>query len=123
MFATFKNLSIDYSKVINLVAKTTFGVLLIHANSGAWRQFMWVDLLHVDTFYSLPLIVLIYRSVLITAGVFVSCSLIDMIRINLIEKTVFDHFESIENAVIKVWRVFTNFWCSIYNSIITLADR
>ena len=123
MFATFKNFSIGYSKVINLIAKTTFGVLLIHANSSAWRQFMWVDLLHVDAFYSLPLIVLICRSVLITAGVFLSCSLIDMIRIYLIEKPVFDHFNTIENAVNIVWRVFTKFCCSIYSSIILLTDR
>lgn len=91
MFATFKNLNIGYSKVINLIAKTTFGVLLIHANSGGMRQFLWNDLLHVNTFYSLPLLALICRSVLIVAGVFVVCSLIDMIRIYLIEKPVFNH--------------------------------
>lgn len=123
MFATFKNLSIGYSKVINLIAKTTFGVLLIHANSSAWRRFMWEDLLHVNTFYSLPLIDLIFRSVLIVAGVFVVCSLIDMIRIYLVEKPVFNHFDLFERVLNKLWRIFTNILCSSYNSIISLVER
>ncbi len=123
LFAAFKNLNIGYSKVINLIAKTTFGVLLIHANSGAWRQFMWRDLLHVDTFYSLPLYVLVFRSVLITAGVFVACSLIDMVRITLIEKPMLNHFESIERVIKKIWVVLLGVSCSVYKRIVTLADR
>ena len=123
MFATFKNLNIGYSKVINLIAKTTFGVLLIHASNSAWRQFMWRDLLHVDTSYSLPLIVLICRSILIVAGVFVFCSLIDMIRIYLIEKPVFDHFDPFEKALNRIWKFLSNICRSIYNRIIAFADR
>ena len=123
LFVTFKNLNIGYSRAINLVAKTTFGVLLIHASSSAWREFMWVDLLHVNTFYSLPLIVLICRSILVVAGVFVFCSLIDMLRIYLIEKPVFNHFDPFEDTLELIWRLFTNICFSIYNSIITLAER
>ena len=123
MFITFKNLSIGYSKLINLIAKTTFGILLLHANSSAWREFMWIDLLHVDTFYSLPLIVLIGRSVLTVAGIFVVCSLIDMVRIYLIEKPVFNHFDPIERTFNKIWGFFTNIGRSIYRWIITLAER
>ena len=123
LFVAFKNLNIGYSRAINLVAKTTFGVLLIHASSSAWREFMWVDLLHVNTFYSLPLIVLICRSILVVAGVFVFCSLIDMLRIYLIEKPVFNHFDPFEDTLELIWRLFTNICFSIYNSIITLAER
>ena len=123
MFVTFKNLNIGYSKAINLIAKTTFGVLLIHANSNAWRQFMWRDLLHVNTFYSLPLYILICRSVLIVAGIFTSCSLIDMIRIYLIEKPVFNHFDPFEKAFNTIWKSLSNISRSIYNSIIALAER
>lgn len=118
LFVTFKNLNIGYFKVINLIAKTTFGVLLIHANSSAWREFMWIDLLHVNTFYALPLLVLIYRSVLIVAGVFISCSLIDIIRIYLIERPVFNHFNSVEKVLSIIWRSFTNICCSIYRRIV-----
>lgn len=123
LFVSFKNLNIGYSRAINLVAKTTFGVLLIHASSSAWREFMWVDLLHVNTFYSLPLIVLICRSILVVAGVFVFCSLIDMLRIYLIEKPVFNHFDPFEDTLKLIWRLFANICFSIYNSIVTLAER
>lgn len=123
LFVTFKNLNIGYSKVINLIAKTTFGVLLIHANSSAWREFMWIDLLHVNTFYALPLIVLVCRSILIVTGVFAACSLIDMIRIYFIEKPVFNHFNSFEKVLGMIWRSFTNICCSLYYSIIKLVER
>ena len=73
--------------------------------------------------FSVPLFALICRSVLVVAGVFVCCSLIDMIRIYLIEKPVFDHFSSLETALNKIWRFFTNICCSIYGSIISLAER
>lgn len=120
LFVIFKNLNIGYSKVINLIAKTTFGVLLIHANSSAWREFMWIDLLHVNTFYALLLLVLIYRSILIVAGVFISCSLIDIIRIYLIERPVFIHFNSVEKVLSIIWRSFTNICCSIYSRIVVI---
>ena len=40
-FLFFKNLEIGYSKVINRIAASTFGVLLIHANSNAMRRWLW----------------------------------------------------------------------------------
>lgn len=123
MFTTFKNLSIGYSKLINLIAKTTFGVLLIHANSSAWREFMWVDLLHVNTFYSLPFAMLVLRSIVIVAGIFIVCSMIDMIRIYLLEKPVFEHFDPIEKAIRKIWGIFVHIGLSFYRGIIALAER
>lgn len=104
MFLTFKNLNINYSRAINMIAKTTFGVLMIHANSDAWRQFMWVDLLHANTFYSLPIGLLVIRSIYTVAGIFIICSLIDMVRIYLIEKPVFDHFDQIEGLIKKIYK-------------------
>ena len=123
MFVTFKNLSIGYSKLINLIAKTTFGVLLIHANSSAWREFMWVDLLHVNTFYSLPFAMLVLRSIVIVAGVFIVCSMIDMIRIYLLEKPVFEHFDPIEKAIRKIWGIFVHIGLLFYRGIIAIAER
>lgn len=123
LFSTFKNLNIGYSKAINLMAKTTFGVLMIHANSDAWRKFMWVDLLHVNTFYSLPIISLIMRSILIVAGIFIICSLIDLIRIFLIEKPVFDRFDQIERLVKKAYEHAAHIGHSIYTGIIRIAER
>lgn len=103
LFSTFKNLRIGYSKAINLVAKTTYGVLCIHANSAAMRQLLWRDLLHVDASWTLPVGMLALRSVLVVSGVFVVCSLLDMVRIYAVERPVFSRFERVEAVVPRLW--------------------
>lgn len=40
-FMCFKNLKIGYSKLINTIGGSTFGVLLIHANSDVMREWLW----------------------------------------------------------------------------------
>lgn len=87
-FMYFKNIDIPQSKLINTVAATTFGILLIHANSDAMRQWLWVDTLNnVGNYYSL----LGYlHAILSVMGVFVVCSCLDLLRIWLIEKPFFD---------------------------------
>lgn len=40
-FMYFKDLKIPHSRLINAVGGATFGVLLIHANSDAMRQWLW----------------------------------------------------------------------------------
>lgn len=65
---------------------------------------MWVDLLHANTFYSLPIGLLVIRSIYIMAGIFIICSLIDMVRIHLIEKPLFDHFDQIEGLIKKIYK-------------------
>ena len=87
-FLFFKNIKMGNSKIINRIAATTFGVLLIHANSDAMRTFLWKDLLHVKDMYFLPLGELILYSVVCMFGVFIVCSLIDMLRIRFLEKPI-----------------------------------
>lgn len=120
LFTTFKNLKIGYSRFINYIASTTFGVLLIHANSNAQRQFMWKDMLHVDTNYCLPMYVLIPKTIIIVVGVFVCCSLVDMIRIQLIEKPVFNHFESIEYGIRTLWQFIKMSIKKVYGCILVI---
>jgi hypothetical protein len=88
-FLFFKNLNIKNSKIINKIAATTFGVLCIHASSDAMRTFLWKDLLDVSGHYSLSLPNLILYSIVSVAGVFIVCSLIDLLRIQFVEKPVF----------------------------------
>ena len=38
LFMTFKDMKMKYHKWINTIAASTFGVLLIHANSDTMRQ-------------------------------------------------------------------------------------
>lgn len=87
-FLLFKNLNMRNSKIINKIAATTFGVLLIHANSDAMRTFLWKDLLHVKDMYFLTLGELMMHALVCMFGVFIVCSLIDMIRIRYIEKPI-----------------------------------
>ena len=87
IFMFFKNLKIGYFKTINKIAASTYGVLLIHANSDTMRQWLWKDTLDVVGHYSskyMPLYAI--GSVL---AIFIICSIIDQLRIKLIEKPFF----------------------------------
>lgn len=92
-FLFFKNLKIKQSRVINTIAASTFGVLLIHANSDTMRKWLWQTVLNVkDAFLlSTPLIVL--HATLSVLGVFTVCVIIDRIRIRTVEKFVLDKAE------------------------------
>ncbi len=80
-FLFFRNLKLTYNGFINAVASTTFGVLLIHANSETMRQWLWKETLDNVGHYGMPLYV-----ICCVVGVFVVCSMIDYLRIKLIEK-------------------------------------
>lgn len=98
VFLFFKNIDVKQSSVVNKIAGTTFGVLLIHANSDAMRNFLWRDLFHVADMYELTLLNLIAYSLIVVIIVFIMCSFIDYIRIVLLERPllrVYDKHEAI----------------------------
>lgn len=77
-FLTIKNSNVKYNKYINWCSSSTLGILLIHANSNALRQFLWVDLLKVKSFYNNEYLILhALFSVLI---VYTFCLFIDKVR-------------------------------------------
>ena len=51
-FLHFKNTQLKYSRIINTIAASTFGVLPFHANSNAMRQWLWKDVLNNVGVYS-----------------------------------------------------------------------
>lgn len=83
-FLFFKNIRIPHNIFINTVAASTFGVLCIHAHSDSMRQWLWKDTLDNVGHYGNALYAI--GSVL---SVFAICTLIDIIRINLLEKPFF----------------------------------
>lgn len=91
IFVLFKNWRVRYCRVINTVASTTFGVLMIHAGSDTMRRFLWRDVFdnagHYDSFglipYACGVVLLVY----------VVCVGIDLLRIRFIEKPLFDKLE------------------------------
>jgi len=90
-FLFFKNLKISYSKVINTIAASAFGVLLIHANSDTMRQWLWRDTLDNAGHYAGNIYLHAIVSVLVVYAV---CTIIDMLRIKLIEKPLFKWFDN-----------------------------
>lgn len=86
-FMYFKDLPIRQSRIINTVSASTFGVLLIHANSDTMRQWLWKDTLNnVEQYYSDNMIWLSLVSIL---AVFFICVIVDYIRIHTFEKYTF----------------------------------
>jgi hypothetical protein len=79
-FLWFKNINLAYSKIINTLGATTFGVLLIHANSDAMRQWLWQDTVDCVGHYELPLPELALYSVMSVLAIFFICSAIDRVR-------------------------------------------
>ena len=83
-FNFFRNLKMPYSRTVNAIASTTFGILLIHAHSDVMRRWLWRDTLDVIGQQSFPCPILL--AVMSVASVFVLCSIIDYLRIVLVEK-------------------------------------
>lgn len=77
-FLFFKNLKLGCRKGINAVAASTFGVLMIHANSDTMRQWLWRDTLNNVRAYSSDYWMV--HAIASVAGVFAVCTIIDMGR-------------------------------------------
>ena len=98
-FMYFVNLKIKQNKLINILAMSIFGVLLIHANSDTMRNWLWKDILHNIQYFNNTLLCLHALTSVIV--VFVTCSFIDLLRIHFIEKPFFKSklFLSIESNI------------------------
>lgn len=90
-FLFFKNLKMGYSKIVNIIAASAFGVLLIHANSDTMRQWLWQDTLDNVGHFAGNIYLHAIVSVL---AVYVICTLIDFVRIQLLEKPAFKILDS-----------------------------
>ena len=96
-FMFFKNIKLKYNRFINIIAGSTFGVLCIHANSDTMRQWLWKDTLNnVGNYDSQFMMLHAIGSVLC---IFVVCIIIDIIRINLIEKPFFSLWDKHYNSI------------------------
>lgn len=97
-FLFFKNIEIKYSRLINTVAASTFGVLCIHANSDTMRRWLWKDIFSNVVMYNSQYLILYSMGSVVV--VFLVCTVIDWIRITLLEKTFLLWFdEKAEKAI------------------------
>ena len=90
LFLLFKNIKLKYNPVINLLAQSVFGVLLIHANSNAMRQWLWIDTLQNTQIFDSPW--LVFHALGSVIGIYLICTAIDQARIHLLEKPFLHHF-------------------------------
>ena len=102
-FMWFKNLKIKNSKVINTIAASAFGVLLIHANSNTMRQWLWKDTIdcvgHYDAqYYWLYAIGCVF-------AIYAICTIIDIVRIKTIETPLLN---VTERFCLRTWKLIQN---------------
>lgn len=90
-FMFFKNANIRSSKIINTIAASSFGVLLIHSNSQEMRKWLWMDTLKIAEAYNSNF--LIVYAVLSVIVIYIVCTLLDYLRIQLIEKPFFKFWD------------------------------
>ena len=101
-FSFFRQLKLGYHPWINTIASTTFGVLLIHANSDAMRAWLWRDLLNNGSMYYSQWWIL--HALLSVLAVFCVCSFLDYLRIKLIERPFFRLYDQHEVQIIQSGR-------------------
>ena len=108
-FMFFKNLNISYNRYINTIAASTFGVLLIHANSNTMREWLWKDVFNNVGMYSTHFG---YVHVLLTVIlVFSTCVIIDYLRIHMIELPFFRFWDkNWISFLLKLQRVDEKLW-------------
>lgn len=96
----FKDLKMKYHKWINTIAASTFGVLMIHANSDTMRYWLWQKIVDCKGAYELP------HACLYTIGcvlaIFAICILIDYIRIHTLEKWTFKYIDRYLNRTTQL---------------------
>lgn len=98
-FMFFKNLSVPYSKFINTLGASTFGVMLIHGNRNV-RNWLWFDLLNNTGVYHESYVW--GHAVLSVIGIFTVCTVIDVLRIHLLEVPMMKCWDRNFNAL-KTW--------------------
>lgn len=82
-FVWFKNLKIGYSKIINTIGASTFGIFLIHTAGDSMRQWLWSDTINCVGHYEDMLLYLVAYTILSVLAIFIICFCIDRIRIVL----------------------------------------
>ena len=90
-FLFFNNIKMGCNKFINIVAASAFGVFLIHDNCASMKQWLWKDTLNNAGYFDGNIYLHAALSIL---AVYAICTLIDFVRIQLLEGPFFKWFDS-----------------------------
>lgn len=101
LFLFFKNVKFQ-NRFINTVASSCFGVLLIHANSDAMRNWLWKEVLNNVEMYNSKWLVL--HAITSVIAIYVICTAIDSFRIRYIEKPFFNFLNPYINKTIERYK-------------------
>lgn len=95
-FMWFKDLKFRHLTIVNKIGATTFGVLLIHANSDAMRQWLWRETIDCKGHFEAlsPTFTLAYAIVSVVT-IFSVCALIDWLRGEYLEPLYLSKLESL----------------------------
>lgn len=99
IFSMFNSMNIKNNK-INIISKTTFGVLLIHTNSETMRNWIWNDLLRCTTYFNTSLYLI--HAVCSVLLVYLACVFIEEIRIVIFDKTFDKASDTIAGYIRKI---------------------
>lgn len=111
-FLWFSGLRVRQSGMLNAVASTTFGILLIHANCPAMRDWLWADVFGIPLLYgSLDSLYVAFRIISSALIVFIFCSFLEWLRIRFLERPLL-------NCVFARWET-----CALRKSLNSLAER
>ena len=108
-FMFFKNLKIKNSKIINIIASATFGVLCIHAASDDMRSWLWGSTLNVVGVHSTGKGYI--HMILSILGVYSICTIIDIVRIYILEKPLFKQLYKMIPKINEKYMAFENKVC------------
>ncbi len=103
-FLFFGSLKLPHSRAINKVASAAFGVLLIHTAGAPMRRFLWTDLLQVTKGYWLSAPLMLAHVAGCIAGVYVVCTVIDLLRSRFLERPAFLLWDKAAPAAKRVWK-------------------
>ena len=83
LFMGFVTLKMSYHRWINIIASATFGVYLIH-DSSYIRYYLWLNVFKINLYQDSNLLIL--YSILVVFILYVCCTMIDLIRKEVVER-------------------------------------
>ena len=91
----FEHLTIEDNKYINLLGKVSFGVYLFHDHPMV-RQLLWQDFFKCSFFYDKSWYIVVIHLFICTIIIYLIGMIIEMFRINFIEKIFFKNDNNIK---------------------------
>lgn len=88
IFLVFNNTEIKSSKFINLLGKSSVGVYLLH--DSIFRVEFWKEICFVEKFYFVSPEILILHIVVYTLGIYLGGTVIESVRVKVIENHILD---------------------------------